>query len=130
MSDVSISKRCSKCNRILPIEKFNKCSKSKDGHRNKCRDCRTKEQRIYRKTGQGKEARFRENQRYRNAKRDAKNAHDAVYYAIKTGTLKHPTSCRCKYCYRKAIHYHHFDYSKKLNVIPVCRKCHIFIHAN
>ncbi|KKL58038.1 hypothetical protein LCGC14_2229420 [marine sediment metagenome] len=40
-----------------------------------------------------------------------------------------PEGCVCKYCkLRKAIHRHHPNHSKPLEVELVCRPCHINIH--
>lgn len=33
------TKTCTKCGRTLPLEKFNKSSKNKDGYRHFCKDC-------------------------------------------------------------------------------------------
>lgn len=50
-----------------------------------------------------------------------------VYYAIKKGELIKPENCSI--CNEKSkLDGHHVDYSKPLNVLWVCRKCHKAIH--
>ena len=46
-------KRCHKCGRVLPLEDFNKCSRTKDGLQNHCREC----QALYMKDYHVKKAR-------------------------------------------------------------------------
>lgn len=47
----------------------------------------------------------------------------AVYAAIKSGRLAHPSACQCADCGKPATDYDHRDYSKPLDVQPVCRSC-------
>jgi len=54
-------------------------------------------------------------------------ANNIVNYAVSSGRLPHPSTLKCS-CGKQAKHYHHSDYSKPLNVIPVCIKCHTAIH--
>jgi hypothetical protein len=42
-------KICTKCRQDKEISEFNKCSRVKDGHKAECRDCQTKEKRVYNK---------------------------------------------------------------------------------
>lgn len=60
-------------------------------------------------------------------KSDLQKAHDAIYFAVKSGKIKRPPVCEkcgveCK------THGHHEDYSKPLDVIWMCHKCHIHRH--
>lgn len=56
-------------------------------------------------------------------------ARQAVAYAVKTGKLIKPDICtHCKK-YAKRIEGHHMDYSKPLEVIWLCSKCHTKIHG-
>lgn len=53
------------------------------------------------------------------------SAHQAVKYALKTGKLiKTP----CVKCGATEVQGHHKDYSKKLDVIWLCRHCHAAEH--
>lgn len=47
---------------------------------------------------------------------------------IKAGRIIKPTSCSCGAI--GVIHGHHFDYSKPLEVVWVCTKCHAVLHKS
>ncbi|SRR6266496_2799990 len=68
-------------------------------------------------------------EKWRNANREKKHAHDAVRSAIRTGILTRPD--KCALCSKsKHIEAHHPDYTKQLDVIWVCQDCHSKIEAN
>lgn len=50
-------------------------------------------------------------------------AHRIVSDAIKRGELDHPRTLVCADCSKPATDYDHRDYSKPLDVQPVCRSC-------
>ena len=52
-------------------------------------------------------------------------AHKAVATARRKGDLKPPSDFDCVDCGCKASVYDHRDYSKPLDVEPVCRRCNI-----
>jgi excisionase family DNA binding protein len=59
----------------------------------------------------------------------AKSAHRAVRLAVQAGELTRPQTCtRCGSAHR-AIHGHHEDYSRPLDVIWLCTSCHRLEHA-
>jgi len=71
---------------------------------------------------------YRENERirlknYRSKNREKNMAHRAVSYSISTGRIKNPGICSIcgSSCYTEA---HHEDYSKPLDIIWLCDKCH------
>lgn len=49
----------------------------------------------------------------------------AVQKAIAAGTLQRPSAFPCKDCGRPAVQYDHRDYTKPLQVDPVCRSCNV-----
>jgi len=53
-------------------------------------------------------------------------AHTAVSTAIRAGRLQ---KMPCVFCSEKIVHAHHKDYSKPLDVIWLCPKCHHRLHA-
>lgn len=64
---------------------------------------------------------------YRAANPEAYRAHSAVNYALRAGRLsKEP----CLFCGDAKVHGHHRDYSRPLEVIWLCAKCHHRLHAN
>lgn len=55
-------------------------------------------------------------------------AHRVTRRAIAANKIAHPTSLKCQGCNEQAEHYHHDDYSKPLDVVALCRKCHENLH--
>lgn len=56
---------------------------------------------------------------------DGYKAHSAVSNAVRDGRLaKEP----CVFCRSKEVHAHHKDYSKPLDVVWLCPKCHHRMH--
>jgi len=53
-------------------------------------------------------------------------AHRAVSYAVSSGKLK---KLPCEFCGSERVHAHHRDYSKPLEVVWLCAKCHHRLHA-
>jgi ribosomal protein S27AE len=60
--------------------------------------------------------------------RERNLTHRAVYYATKTGKLIRPKKCSQCGDSNSRIEGHHLDYSKRLEVIWLCRKCHAAVH--
>lgn len=52
-----------------------------------------------------------------------REAHYQVARAIRLGLLAHPSNFPCADCKGLAKEYDHRDYSKPLEVDPVCRRC-------
>lgn len=53
-----------------------------------------------------------------------------VYWAIKRGDLTPVAKCSCADCGVPATEYHHEDYTKPLEVIPLCKSCHVARHTS
>lgn len=81
-------------------------------------------QQKYHQTEKGKEVYKRGIQKYRSKYPERRKAQIFVNNAIKAGKLPQPNTLQCKYCPKQAEQYHHPDYSKPLDVEPVCRSCH------
>lgn len=66
--------------------------------------------------------------RYRAKYNEKARATDKVHYAVKHNKIQKPNVCsRCnKTCTPQA---HHYDYTKPLDVIWLCEKCHAEIHV-
>lgn len=54
-----------------------------------------------------------------------RKAHHAIHQKTKAGKLPKASVFKCVDCGAKAVEYDHRDYSKKLVVEPVCRRCHV-----
>jgi hypothetical protein len=60
---------------------------------------------------------------------EKRNAQVIVMNAIAAGKLPQINTLTCHRCHaNQAEHYHHPDYSKPMEVVPLCRQCHIDIH--
>lgn len=56
----------------------------------------------------------------------------AVHKAVAKGSLVAVTTLKCRDCNTQASDYHHWSYDKEhwLDVIPLCRQCHINRHKD
>ena len=94
-----------------------------------CRKCNTERSRKYAQTNKGILA--RRNAVYRSLKKYQEKhlARVKVYYAVKTGELCNPN--QCEDCLKKTeVFAHHIDYARPLEVVWLCRTCHVLIHKN
>ncbi len=65
--------------------------------------------------------------KWRSANAEKVGAHRAVWSALRSGTLDRPR--RCAECGKvREVQAHHSDYSKKLAVRWLCKKCHEKAH--
>jgi hypothetical protein len=131
-------KKCFKCGRVLPIEKFYKHPEMKDGFLGKCKECtkidvssnyrkniehyKTYEKERYTTTKRKKQ--ILEYQKQRRKRYPEKEiARSSVANAIKDKRLSRKTTCEICGSTEK-IEAHHEDYSKPLNVKWLCFVCH------
>src|SRR5690625_498931 len=147
-------KACRKCGVEKPLADYYTHKQMADGHLNICKECvkaRAREHRrenlerireydrkrgqtearkkrvreYYRKTVATKEGRDRlwdQSREWARKNKERRAAHIAVTNAVRNGTLK-PKPCeRCSFPF--GVHGHHEDYSKPLDVIWLCRRCH------
>ena len=129
-------KTCVKCRRVVqPLTEFYSHPTMADGHLGKCRDCARRDVRMHRRSSDrvraNDRARAKLPHRVAKAKRnkilwsarnpDGAKAHYAVAYAIRMGRLKR---LPCEVCGDSKSHGHHRDYSKPLDVIFLCARCH------
>jgi len=151
------SKECFKCGKEKPLDLFYKHSQMHDGHLNKCKECTKKdvksnrndnidyyrkydrdraddEKRVlarkeYGKTEAGKIAYRKCRSKYYLRYPLRRKAHNMVSNYIRDGKLKRPDSCQsCKAeCSPEA---HHCDYSKPIEVMWLCKNCHVNWHKN
>ena len=148
-------KLCFKCNTSKAFDEFYIHKKMSDGYLNKCKDCtksdakkhrdenieriraydrnrpnkieRAKKSSDYHKTEGGKSVRFKATKNYRDSNPERYYANTAVGNAIRDGRIVRPNNCSCCGNYCKP-HGHHNDYSKLLDVIWYCNKCHNQYH--
>jgi len=135
------TKTCFKCGIEKNLEDFYKHKEMSDGHINKCKEC-TK---IDTKTNYKKninhykqydlernktEKRKKQQRTYTKKKRtkypEKDRANRILNYHVRVGNI---TKYPCQECgTQENIDAHHEDYSKPLDVIWLCRQCHINLH--
>ena len=158
MAETIIIKRCSYCKQIKAVSDFYKNRKNKDGFENSCKICRKISIRKYQKTEKGRLTNRKSVKKYRKTKKgkayrkrhqqskkgkdtqkryiirhpERRKARNAVSYAIEVGKLFRPNILKCHYCPEQAEQYHHPSYEPedRLNIIPVCKICHKYIHSH
>ena len=150
-------KECFKCGKTKPLASFYKHKMMKDGYLNKCKECtkgdvkKNRGERIdyyreYDRQRAGQEKRVLARQEY--AKTDAgklafrkcqskyylryplrRKAHSMVGNYIRDGKLIRPRHCEScnKECSPDA---HHCDYSKPIDVMWLCKDCHVNWHKH
>lgn len=91
-------------------------------------DSRVKErQKRYRETEAGKEAMRKAQKRWNSKSPEKRAAHIILGNAVRDGVAQKPMTCSmCGATGR--IHGHHQDYTKPLDVIWCCQKCHVQLH--
>lgn len=130
-------KKCNRCKKIFPVGFFYKDASRYDGLLNRCKECHRLEGQRRRENNPQKVAEksrryyiknrevLLEKNRARYKRDFFKNrARDKVSYALYTGKLVRPN--KCQFCSKELpLDGHHRDYSKPLEVIWLCRRCHL-----
>jgi hypothetical protein len=130
-------KICRTCAEEKPLSEFYKHSQMLDGRLNICRDCTCARVRQHRQLNDH----VREFDRSRGIRKsnkavlerwtakfpERKKAANAVSNALRDGRLR---KMPCLFCESEKVEGHHKDYSKPLDVIWLCPKCHRRLHAN
>lgn len=109
-------------------KKYRNTEKRKESQKKYYLSDRGKEKiREYRNTDKGKE--IARNYYHKCAERKEKNLiRGFVQYAIRHGKMKPAKECICYYCGNQASEYHHwhgYDKEHRIDVIPVCKPCHV-----
>lgn len=140
-------KECKACGEVKPISEYCRNSLGKDGYFAACKQCVYRRNVEWRKSPDGRAwvKKYRENhprhgphsgqeymreyrKKYRERNQDKVAAGKAVGRAIKRGKIPHPATVSCKECGEQAREYHHhlgYEREHWLDVIALCRKCHI-----
>lgn len=152
-----MGKTCFKCSRELPLGAFYRHKGMADGRLNKCKTCtkadanryradnlervqaydraranqphRVAARDAYQQTEQGRVAARRAKRAYIERNPERRRAHNATNNAVRDGRLV--KSDACERCGGKSrLHGHHDDYSRPLNVVWLCTRCHREVHAS
>lgn len=135
-------KTCLSCKKVFPLSFFHKSSRQKDGFFYYCKECkRIKAKKEYfkhkasykarcyfwRKTDKGK-ASLRKTYANQKAKSPEKyKARTILNSAVVAKKVLKPKECQqCKK--KRRVAGHHNDYSKPLEVLWLCYKCHTLLH--
>lgn len=87
-----------------------------------CNPCNTERLRKYKSTKEGAEKTRQAVYRSVEKHKQKQNARQLLNWHLKNGKIKKPN--KCEECDNKKVEAHHEDYSKPLDVIWLCRKCH------
>lgn len=135
-------KKCFKCGETKPRKMFYRHPAMKDGRLGKCIECTKRDVRLHREQNESvreyDRRRYAENPERRRKIRensdrwDIKNkngyiARYTVHNAVRDGRMKRMPCQKCGATDR--INAHHEDYSKPLDVIWLCSRCHHRYHA-
>ena len=153
-----MSKLCNKCEGLFPLTSFYKHARMSDGYLNHCKNCvkkkrvslhrdlniekireydrnrpnrleRNLKQQIYQKTDKGKSVSEKSSKAYCEKYPQKRKAVIALSNAVRDGLILRPEAClSCNSTVR--VQGHHNDYSKPLEVIWLCEKCHKDLHKN
>ena len=119
--------KCYICKEYKEAEDFNKDRSRRSGLMSKCRNCAREWNRLKRQTPEGKAKRVVLARKWKRANKIKENAHKAVARAIKSNILNKPSNCT-KCDSTEHIQGHHPDYTKPLEVVWLCRECHLNHH--
>lgn len=146
-------KNCKKCRKQLAFDFFYPSKVTKDSFGIYCKPCSSQAAKEYRQKNKEKLKAYESSRkddperklankkyqqredvkiRYRKKRLDWKKtnnkkklAHDAVSFALETGKLKR---IPCEVCGEIKVDAHHVDYTKRLEVMWLCRRHHIQWH--
>lgn len=116
-------KKCEKCKKQLPKESFYKNKYKKDGIASTCKNCMKNYLNEYKTRKDWREKRYLQTVLYRKTFPDRYRAYAKVNNGKRDGKVKQTEAC--EHCGKKIrLEAAHTDYSKPLDVIWLCRKCH------
>ena len=129
-------RQCSSCGQWLNLDEFSFDRRVRSGRQKRCRRCTAIYLRDYRKrkgnvlAAKDRERSKRPERKAQQAQADKRRrlgapekiaARKAVHRAIRSGKLQKE---RCVFCGSVHTQAHHADYTKPLEVVWVCGKCH------
>lgn len=122
-------KWCSGCKQHKVASDFHRNSTTDDGLQPWCIECKRQIQREYRKTPNGRTAQSVAMDRWRQSNPEKVVAHRILNKAIRDGSVLRPE--RCTECASDLkVEGHHTDYSCPLDVVWLCRECHVAAHTS
>ncbi len=134
-------KICTQCNEVMPLASFYRHPKSGDGLLHICKDCHRLRMKVRRLTDPYVQQYDRDRAKTPARKRQGRmnvdrwrkenpvgyRAHNALNNAIRDGKI---TKQPCALCgAAECVHGHHKDYTRPLDVVWLCAKCHHRLHS-
>ena len=134
-------KKCFKCKLEKPVDDFYAHPHMADGYLGKCKECtkgdvrkhraendsvREYDKRRYYNDPKRREQNQQNAKRWRQENPEGYKAQCLTHSAVRSGRLKRKS---CEKCGNDKTHAHHEDYSKPLDVIWLCARCHHRHHA-
>jgi len=124
-------KKCNKCGVEKERSEFCKNRTRKDGLGSECKICNQEASRRYCLTEIGKKAKRKGAAKQWRLNSQKCKSRDAVNKAIITGRLVRPSECfNCESEGRIEAHHESYDRKDWLNVVWLCKKCHVAIHQS
>jgi hypothetical protein len=118
-----MTKKCSLCKQVLPLNEFGFNRSTLDGRMGWCRMC----VKVKRSTPEYKEKSRERTARYAEKNKSKVKSRLAIKHAIEAGKLQRKP---CEICgSSENIQAHHEDYSKPFDVIWLCLEHHNWIHC-
>lgn len=135
-------KECSRCKTIKPLTEYYTRKDGWDGYQVWCKACMIelsraktlenseKSQEYWKRYREShREVAIQRNREYRAKHKDRVRVALKLQWAIQSGKMPPAKELTCKACGKPAQDYHHPDYSKPLEVVPLCKSCHRRIHG-
>lgn len=130
-------KHCPKCQKDLPVSEFHRMKSAKDGLQSRCRTCLAQYYQAHKTQYIARGRQFRHNHAAAIAIKDAVwrkspegllrcRAYTRVSRAKAKGVLTPQPCVECGSL--ESIHAHHPDYDSSLDVVWLCRSCHMRRH--
>lgn len=119
-------KVCTICGELKPIGEYYKDLRKPLGYQSECKLCRSKREKQYAKTPQGRKAHKKKKQAWVSRNPVKRRAHEKVKDAKSRGDL---VPAPCEVCGETNVDAHHEDYNKPLEVRWLCRRHHAKIHT-
>ena len=118
-------KRCCRCKVEKELNEFHNCNSTKDGRQYVCKICQKEYEQRNRE--RRKEYQKQYHNQYYHRTPEKHKARNILNSAVKSGKIHKPVYCSSCDSDRH-LEAHHTDYSKPLEVMWLCRSCHVDLH--
>ena len=119
--------KCSKCYEWYYPNDFYPDKRAKNGLQSQCKRCYDYTKKVTTNKQNDMRLKRKAARKYYRAYPERWKAKLCVQVAIKNGTIERPVTCSKCGCTGK-IEGHHRDYNKPLDVVWLCRRCHMEEH--